>query len=89
MEIQLCKIYANFPLDLRHYCMQPTAVYAMMAIMTRIKQEMCMKCAQLFHITDRIKINKENKSIATGPSTCTYTSNLKRFERSYLKMWKF
>ena len=34
-------------------------------------------------VTDMIRINKQNKSIATGP-----TLNLKGFERSYLKMWR-
>ena len=49
------------------------------------------KCALTLHscisVTDNIKISELKKSIATGPST--YTLNLKRIGRSYLKMWQF
>ena len=38
-------------------------------------------------VTDKVKINEQNTSIATGP--LYHTPKLMRFERSYLKLGRF
>ena len=53
------------------------------------RTECSWKCALTWHscisVTDKVQINEQNTSIATGP-LYTYTPNLMRFERSYLKL---
>ena len=48
------------------------------AIIVQIELEMCINFAQLFSVADKVKINEQNTSIATGP---LYTPKLMRFER--------
>ena len=82
MEIRLCKLMHIFPLDSAKK-FPHTLRFAKM-----IGAKRPGKCASTSHssisVMDKAKINEQNKSIVTGPYT--YTPNLIRFERSYLKM---
>ena len=58
------------------------------AIIVRIELEMCINFAQVYiSVTDKVKINEKNYSIVTG--ALYVHTELKRFGRSYLKMWRF
>ena len=60
---------------------------------TGCMQKWCNRATLTLHscisVTDRVKINELNTSIAAGSLYVHTVLNLKRFECSYLKMWRF
>ena len=77
-EIQMCKVYPHFPLDSRQQ-------FPMTLNRTRFAKLIGAKYSHSdIFVTDRIKINEQGISIATGP--LYVHSELKRFECSYLKI---
>ena len=57
------------------------------ACMMHLSGKSALTLHSCISVTDRAQINELNTSIVTG--ACTYVLNLKRFECSYLKMWRF